>query len=313
MLRHLGDVAIALSIDAPTNRRCRLASATPARLRALIAENVGNLARVLRYNVAHDIRLYRISSDLVPFASHPVNRVRWWAEFERPLADLGAYIRRHGLRVSMHPGPFTVLNSLNSAVARAAGAEVAWHARFLDVLGVGADAKIIVHVGGMADGREAALARFVAAVRQLPAVVRRRLIVENDEHLFTAEDTLEASHATGIPVVFDWLHHRANPGRARTPAGARRVIADCFATWGRSDGAPKIHLSSQARGGRRGQHGDWIRPRDLLSFLAVAPPVTFDCMLEAKRKDQALLRLRRDMARWGIAESGRRAPIAVAG
>ena len=214
MLRRLGYVATALSIDAPTNRTCRLRNAEPRRLRSLIAGNLDNLRRVLRYNVTRDIRLYRISSDIVPFASHPVNRLAWWEEFAGPLAGLGAYVREHDLRVSMHPGQFTVLNSLDRAVAQAAADEVRWHARFLDALGADTSAKIVVHIGGKPDGRAPAMARFVAAVGQLPETCRRRLIVENDERLFTAEDALEVSRATGLPVVFDWLHHRANPGAA---------------------------------------------------------------------------------------------------
>ena len=116
MLRHLGYVAIARSIDAPTNRTCRLANATPGRLRQLIAVNLGNLERVLAYNVSIDVSFYRISSDVIPFASHPVNRLRWWDEFGEALERLGDVIRRHSMRVSMHPGQFAVLNSLTPAV-----------------------------------------------------------------------------------------------------------------------------------------------------------------------------------------------------
>ena len=305
MLRHLGYVAIALSLDAPTNRTCRLRNATPGRLRALIAQNLANLERVLAYNATLDVHLYRITSDIVPFASHPVNRVPWWTEFAPTLAHLGRIVRRDGLRVSMHPGQFTVLNSVTPVVATMAAAEVHWHTRFLDALGVGDDAKIVIHIGSMADGRQAAIARFADAVEGLPARCRARLIIENDDRLFSSEDALAASGATGLPVVFDWLHHRALPGRATSGTATRDLVRACFATWRTTDGLPKVHLSSQARGGRPGQHGDWVRARDVTAFLAVAPPRPFDAMLEAKRKDQALVRLRHDLARLGIRESGR--------
>ncbi len=308
MIRHLGYVAIALSIDAPTNRTCRLANATPARLRELIDENLRNLERVLAYNVTLDVRLYRISSDVIPFASHPVNRLAWWSEFGPVLERIGRTIERHAMRVSMHPGQFTVLNSVTPTVAAASVDEVVWHARFLDALGVGDDAKIIVHVGSMAEGRDAAIDRFARAVDELPERCRARLIVENDERMFTAEDVVAASRLTGLPVVFDWLHHRANPGRIVGERATRDVIAACFATWSRGDGIPKIHLSSQARGGRRGQHADWVRARDVAAFVAAAPRQPFDAMLEAKRKDQALVRLRRELARLGIRETGRMPP-----
>jgi UV DNA damage endonuclease len=307
MLRHLGYVVVALSLDesASTAQTCRLANATPRRLRALIASNLDNLERVLAFNAANGIRLYRISSDIVPFASHPANTLRWWQSFESRLRRIGAVIRRHRMRVSMHPGQFTVLNSVDPDVVIASVRELVWHARFLDALGTDATSKIVVHVGGMADGPEAAIARFVQVARVLAPAVRRRLIVENDERLFTAEHVLTVSRATGLPVVFDWLHHRANPGTARTRAAAARVVAACFDTWRAVDGVPKIHLSSQARGARRGRHGDWVRPSDLLSFLAIAPPRPFDCMIEAKKKELALFRLRRDLAGAGVVEDGR--------
>lgn len=67
---------------------------------------------------------------------------------------------------------------------------------------------------------------------------------------------------------------------------------------------PKIHLSSQARGARRGRHGDWVCTSDFLDFLAVAPDRPFDCMIEAKKKDVALFRLRRELRRAGMVEEG---------
>jgi UV DNA damage endonuclease len=304
MLRHLGYVVVSLSLGISTAATCRLANATPHRLRTLIAGNLDNLARVLAFNAEHDVRLYRISSDVVPFASHAANRLRWWRSFEPRLRALGALIRRHGMRVSMHPGQFTVLNSLNPAVVRASVLELAWHARFLDALGTDSAAKIVIHVGGMTDGPDAAIGRFVRTANALGPAIRRRLIVENDERSFTAEHVLEVSRQTGLPVVFDWLHHRANPGSAAASGAVERLVARCFATWRAEDGIPKIHLSSQARGGRRGQHAGWVRVADMLDFLAIAPPRPFDCMIEAKHKDRALFRLRRDLARTGVVESG---------
>ena len=91
-----------------------------------------------------------------------------------------------------------------------------------------------------------------------------------------------------MPVVFDWLHHNANP--CRTPLD--EVLPAIFETWTTKDGPPKVHLSSQAGDGPVGAHADFVDPADALAFFAVTPPQPFDCMLEAKEKDRALLRLR---------------------
>ena len=167
-----------------------------------------------------------------------------------------------------------------------------YHARLLDTLGATEDCKIVVHVGGLyGDPERVAAARFVSIVRSLPETVRRRLVVENDDRIFDAEEVLQVGRAAAIPVVFDWLHHRANP--CLRPVS--QVLEEIFATWTPTDGTPKIHLSSQSANGRPGAHADYVDPRDLVAFLAVAPDRPFDCMLEAKQKDRALLRLREEL------------------
>jgi UV DNA damage endonuclease len=134
----------------------------------------------------------------------------------------------------------------------------------------------------------------------LPDTVRRRLVVENDDRLFDAAEALEVGRAAGLPVVFDWLHHQTNPCE-RTLGD---VLLEIFETWTPADGRPKVHMSSQAAGGPRGAHADYVDVRDVIAFLEVAPPVPFDCMLEAKQKDRALLKLREQLAARGIVEMG---------
>jgi UV DNA damage endonuclease len=102
-----------------------------------------------------------------------------------------------------------------------------------------------------------------------------------------------------VPVVFDWLHHTANPCRAPLSD----VLPAIFATWKPADGRPKVHLSSQAAGAPPGAHADFIDPADALALLKVVPPQPFDCMLEAKQKDRALLKLRTELRRRGIVEA----------
>ncbi len=299
MLARLGFVASVLGEDLSTSRTCRLRNATEERLRGLIAENLSALERVLSFLERHRIHLYRITSNLIPFASHPVNTVRWWDEFAGVFTRLGATMRRVGIRVSTHPGQYTVLNSPHDAIVRAAIAELRYHATLLDAFGVDASSKIVLHVGGLygGSGREA-MDRFIAVAKELPGAVRRRLVVENDDRLFDAEAALHVGRAVGIPVVFDWLHHQAHPcGRAITD-----VLPEIFSTWTASDGRPKIHLSSQAAGGPVGAHADYVDPADMMSFLRLAPPSPFDCMLEAKQKERAVLRLRNELAARGIVE-----------
>jgi UV DNA damage endonuclease len=300
VLRYLGFVASVLSEDLTTSRTCRLSNATPARLRELTQENLAALDKVLTFLGREHVHLYRISSNLIPFASHTVNKTKWWDEFGADFHHLGARIRRLGIRVSLHPGQFTVLNSPSPAIVKASFAELRYQARLLDAFGADSSCRIVLHVGGLYGGSEAdAIDRFVRTAATLPRDVLGRLVIENDDRLFDADEVLEVSRRLGIPVVFDWLHHLANP--CRRPI--REVLREVFASWKPADGIPKIHLSSQAEDGPNGAHADYVKAEDLLAFLDVAPDVPFDCMLEAKQKDRALLQLREDLAARGIQEA----------
>jgi UV DNA damage endonuclease len=300
MLARLGFVASVLSEGISTSSTCRLKNATPPRLRQLIAANLEALLRVVHFLERHRILLYRISSGVIPFASHPINELKWWEEFAPELANLGRHLRGLGVRVSTHPGQFTVLNSPTAAVVTAAVAELEYHARLLDAIDADSSAKIVLHIGGLYAGTErAAMDRFCAVASQLPDAVRRRLVVENDDRLFDAEEVLSVAHRLRIPVVFDWLHHNANPCRAPLS----EVLPAIFATWTPRDGPPKLHLSSQAADGPPGAHARYVRAADALAMFAVCPDAPFDCMLEAKEKDRALFKLRAGLRRNHIIES----------
>jgi UV DNA damage endonuclease len=305
MLARLGFVASVLSEDISTNRTCRLKNATPERIRELIGANLTALDRVVSFLEQERILLYRISSNLIPFASHSINELEWWNEFATQFAAIGSRFRTLGVRVSTHPGQYTVLNSPTRAIVQAAVAELEYHARLLDAFGTDHRGKIVVHVGGLYGAGEAlAMDRFCAAASELSPAVRRRLVVENDDRLFDAEEVLDVSRKVGVPVVFDWLHHHANPCRAPLA----EVLPAIFETWGPEDGRPKVHLSSQARDAPAGAHADFIDVEDALAFFDALPRAPFDCMLEAKQKDRALLKLRADLRKHSVSEADLAAP-----
>ena len=165
MLRRLGYACLSLSVEGSSPRGTILRNATPERLRALTAANLAGLQRVLEFNVAHGVRMFRLSSDIVPFGSHPVNAMPWWDEFAEPLAEIGELIRTSGMRVSMHPGQYTVLSSPDQRIVDAARADLVFHARLLDALGLDTRHKIVIHVGGAYSDKAAALDRWSAAFR----------------------------------------------------------------------------------------------------------------------------------------------------
>lgn len=189
------------------------------------------------------------------------------------------------MRLSFHPGQYTVLNSPESNIVRRAIDELTYSSRFLDELGLDFANKIVIHLGGTYDEKSTAMRRFIDTASELDEAIRSRLVIENDERSYSPADALEISAQTRLPVVFDNLHFKANPGEGDLEPLLSRV----FGTWETTDGNPKVHFSSQSDGGRTGNHAQFADPSEFESWLDRWSAIgDFDLMLEAKGKDQAL-------------------------
>ena len=284
-------INLTLGSRARTSRTCRIANATRIRLEGLARENLLGLSEILRWNVSNDIGLFRISSGIIPLASHRKAQWEWQDTLAEEISRIGGFAKKHNLRLSMHPGQYTVLNSPNRKIVVAAKAELSYHACFLDALGLSLEHKIVLHVGGVYGDREGSLQRFREGFHALPSEVRNRLVLENDEHNYNANDVLTLCESLRIPMVLDWLHHRANGVRV----SENRLLDRVYSTWSIGDGPPKLHYSTQRQAARTGAHADMINAREFNRFLRTLPRQDVDVMLEAKSKDKALLELRRTL------------------
>jgi UV DNA damage endonuclease len=213
------------------------------------------------------------------------------------------------MRVSMHPGQYTLLSSPDERVTENAVRDLLWHARFLDAMGMDATHRLVIHGGGAYGDKPAAIARWVKRFRALPTLIAKRLLIENDERIYSVDDVVAISAATSVPVVLDTLHHALNPGEQGRSLGD--ALAAACETWRPEDGPPKVHFSSQALGKRAGAHAEDADLDEFLDFLAVAPERPFDVMLETKGKDRSLFRLRDGLAAHGIIEAARRSVSAA--
>jgi UV DNA damage endonuclease len=284
-------VNLTLGLEGVTSRTCRLQNATPLHLKELALANLAGLHKVLNWNLSHDIMVFRISSGIIPLASHLKARWPWRQELERQISTLGDFAKEHSMRLSMHPGQYTVLNSTRTDVAAAAAAELSYHADFLDAMGLAMEHKIILHIGGVYGDRQMSLRRFSENFRSLPENVKNRLVIENDEHNYEVEDVLDLCDSLSIPMAFDYLHYRAGSKRPLKEG----LIDQVCGTWSQSDGPPEMHYSTQRRRSRIGAHADMINPRDFKRFLKILPKCDIDVILEAKGKDMALLKLQKDL------------------
>ena len=263
-------------------------NANPEKLTEVTAHNLAALEKMIDYNRKNNIRLFRISSDLIPFGSSPVNALPWWYIHAEAFQHIGAKIRKSGMRVSFHPGQYTVLNSPDEDVVARAILDLAYHAKILECLGVDNQHKIVLHVGGIYGDKKEALQLFEQNFRRLPEAVRNRLIIENDDRLYNIEEVLEMAHRLQIPAVYDNLHHAINP----PPTGKddRHWIAEAAKTWKASDGNQKIHYSQQAPGKRPGAHTDTIDLKTFLSFHEQLEDKQIDIMLEVKDKNLSAIK-----------------------
>ncbi len=281
-----------------------------------LRESLAYLRAIFAYLARHDIAMYRMSSDLAPYATHPDlpqfhNQIR---ECAVELRDLGKQARDMGLRLSFHPSQFIVLNSPDPAVVEKSIWDLTSQAELLDRMALGPEAVVVIHAGGVYGDKPSGRARWIETYRRLPEPVHRRLVLENDDIRYSAADVLAIHEATGVPLIFDNLHFwNNNPeGLEITPTFAR------FArTW--PEGVrPKMHFSSprtefraMSRKNRTtGKaettlqppiwtgHADFLNPFEFITLMRGAADLTCDVMLEAKAKDVALIRLRRDLARY---------------
>jgi UV DNA damage endonuclease len=276
-----------------------------------LRQSLEYLTGVLEYLGRHEIRMYRMTSDLAPYATHPDlpqfhDQVEECAE---ELARVGALARELDVRLSSHPGQYIVLNSENERVVEGAIRDLEVQAALFDRMGCGPEAVVVLHVGG-AQGD--ALGRFEAGFERLSDAARARLVIENDDRTFGLNDVLELHRRTGLRVVWDILHHHCND-----PDGIpdREALELALATWP-DDVTPKIHYSTpktameerKKKVGRKTvtewvlpqlrAHADMIDPIAFAQFLReTAAGLDFDVMLEAKGKDLALLRLREQIER----------------
>ncbi len=260
---------------------CRLKNASAQNIRSITSANLRALERMIEYNAENQIRLFRISSDIVPFASHPAVHFDWKREFAEPLLSIGEKIKKAGIRVSMHPGQYTVLNSPDERVAANALLDLAYHADFLQALGMTPESKVVLHTGGAYGDKKKAMSAFIRRAKELPEAVCSRIALENDDKVFTVQDVLELSAHTGFPVIFDNLHHALCPPKETLSETA--WIKTCAATWGKEDGRPKLHYSQP--GGRRGAHSKTIDAARFLAFYQSIRELEVDIMLEVKDKN----------------------------
>ncbi|HWQ63993.1 MAG TPA: UV DNA damage repair endonuclease UvsE [Methanospirillum sp.] len=281
----IGYPCINRGIGCTSGRTFRLKSYSEERMISSVSDNLMCLERILAWNLEHRIRFFRITSDIIPFASHPICICPWREHFRDRLEEIGEFSSRAEIRISMHPDQFIVLNSPDEKVVSRSIDELMYHTALLDSMNLDGTAKIQLHVGGVYGDAKAAISRFIGVYERLDPALQSRLVIENDDQRFTASDCLEIHEETTIPILFDVFHHTCH----NTGERADEMLKLTGKTWKKNDGIPMVDYSSQHQEKRLGSHAEHIDSDDFRRFLAISIPHDIDIMLEIKDKEKSAL------------------------
>lgn len=263
------------------------------KLKSVAASNLKDLETIIKYNIENNIHFYRITSALIPLVTHP--EVGYWGHREFLKKDfeyVGKLINDSKMRVDTHPDEFNVINSINPKVVENTKInllkQAEWFEDFKYDLG-----KMVIHVGGATNGKDAGLERFITNFDNFPTEVKSKIIIENDDKTYTAQETLNLCNELSLPMVLDIHHHNCN----NNGENIYELIPQIFLTWKNEKLPPKLHFSSPREGEKDRKHSDFINAKDFVIFLENIKHFNtdIDIMLECKEKDLALFRLADDI------------------
>ena len=247
----------------------------------LALQNVQALLQIVEWNVANGIRVFRVTSDLFPWASeYKLEDLPHFTEIRSYLEAVG----RHPIRISAHPGPFNKLAGSGATLANTIK-DLEIHSHVFDLMGLPATHwhKINIHVGGAYGDKGETLKRFAENFKLLSTNLRGRLTVENDDKpgLYTVADLQGLHQMIGIPIVFDYFHHKLHPGTQTE----EEAFIMAYNTW---DVKPVFRYSSSRRDNedpttKKDSHSDWVYEEINTYGRDV------DIVLETKMKERSLL------------------------
>jgi len=257
----------------------------------LVLQNVSDLYQIIEWNEQNNIKFFRLSSEIFPWASEYYED---WGKFPNIeeitniLRDCGNLATKYGHRITSHPGPFNVLVSPNENVVQNTITDLTIHADIFDFMGLSRTPynKLNIHCNGVYGDKQSAMDRFCKNFERLPESVQSRLTVENDDKasMYSVKDLYEGIHKRiGIPIVFDYHHYKFNTGEQTEQEALELAIS----TWP-DDIVPVVHYS-ESRSVE--QLDESIKPQahsDLIKELPNTYGHNVDIMVEAKHKELAI-------------------------
>lgn len=286
----IGYPCINQSLRKKTISTFRISSYSEERLIKAVSYNLKVFKEILDYNIQHNFLFFRISSEIIPFASHPICKFDWENYFNKDLLCIGQFAKENKIRISMHPDQFVILNSANMEVVKNGIREINYQAAFLNAMDLDYSAKIQIHVGGTYNDKISSSDRFIKNYNTLLSdEARSRLVIENDDYRFSLKDCLRIHDKTNVPVLLDVFHHECmNDGRS-----IRDAVRSANNTWKKNrDGVMMMDYSSQEPNFRKGKHASTLDEMKFKNFILSTIDCSYDLMLEIKDKEKSATRAR---------------------
>lgn len=262
-------------------------------LKSKILQNLRDVLTIMDWNEANGIKLYRMSSEMFPHKSNDKVEDYDFDFAKDLLREIGEKSRLYNQRLTFHPGQYNVVGSPSEKCFKQTINDLSYHADVMDLMGLDNNSVMVVHGGGIYGNKEETIERWCEQFYLLPENVKRRLVLENCEKCYSIEDCLKISERINIPVVFDTHHFECYKllHAGEIFQDASYYIERILGTWSKREIKPKFHVSEQGNG-RCGHHSDYIEiiPEYLLE-IPEKYGVNIDIMIEAKMKEQAILRL----------------------
>lgn len=295
MINRIGYACINTSIE-KNFKDCRLNSIYTKGidfLKDIILSNLKLTEDTLLWNVSNNILLYRATSKLIPFSTHQdILRdfsFRWYEDEDilAALYKIKTVVISNSFRLTMHPDQFTVLNSPSEDIVKNAISNLKYHKDLLELMG-GSD--LIIHTGGVYGDKPSAISRFISTYNSLEEDIKKYLRLENDDVSYTLEDVLSISKECGIPILLDIHHHNC---KNNGTFNITKLLPNIIHSWNKTGLIPKCHISSGIESFKDKRHDEFISPSDFYAFCDLVKDTTVDLMVEAKGKEQAVLKLKK--------------------
>ena len=262
------------------------------KLEKVIKSNLEDLLKILIYNVKNNIHFFRISSKLIPLATKQDVNFDYYDKYKKYYNNISEVINNNNLRIDFHPDQFCVLNSTKKEVINSSINILEYHYKLLNYLKI-ENKILIIHIGSNTFGKENSIKRFINNFNKLPNHLKEIIAIENDDKVFNINDCIKISKLVGCPIIFDYHHYVCNNCGEKI----EEFFIEVLKSW--KNKTPKIHFSSPKSNLKKEfrSHNDYINSDNFIMFLEIIKKYNrdIDVMIEAKKTDQALFKLIREL------------------